>query len=308
MGTWGRVTLVILLFVAAPMLVGAQTRKPWSVGDLEDLLKGKVTPKRITALIEKHGVNFTLTTEIRERLRRAGADESVLRAVEQAALLVYKRLADMVEVQAGDFFMGCNEKVDNNCYGDEKPGKMVNLPTFSIDKTEVTVAAYRQCVGARKCSEDGLAEYDSCNWKKTGRENHPLNCVDWHQAKAYCEWAGKRLPMEAEWEKAARGTDGRIYPWGNEWDVKKVNGEGTEDGFAQTAPVGSFSAGRSPYEALDMTGNVWEWTANWYDNKQTLRSMRGGSWLNGAWLLRVSYRLWDVPGDRSGGVGFRCAE
>ncbi len=107
--------------------------------------------------------------------------------------------------------MGCNEAVNKDCGADEKPGLTVVLDAFAIDTYEVTVANYQKCVGVGKCTDPRTD--DSCNWSRAGREQHPINCVDWEQAQAYCRWAGKRLPTEAEWEKAARGTDKRVYPF-----------------------------------------------------------------------------------------------
>jgi formylglycine-generating enzyme required for sulfatase activity len=222
-----------------------------------------------------------------------------------------KPVSDMVKVSAGEFWMGCNEKIDEDCLDDEKPGRSVNVDAFSIDRKEVTVAQYRNCVQAKKCSQQGvsLPHYGGkdqpqaagfCNWGKSGRDDHPMNCLDWSQAKAYCEWVGTHLPTDAEWEKAARGTDGRIYPWGNDWSNNKanVNGKGT-------MPVGSFPSGASPYGALDMAGNVWEWVA---DTFGTGRGVRGGSWYHNPKNARASVRSSLPPGARSIDVGFRCAQ
>jgi formylglycine-generating enzyme required for sulfatase activity len=185
--------------------------------------------------------------------------------------------------------MGCNEKVDRECSNDEKPGREVYLDAYAIDSNEVMVAEYRRCVEAGACPTAGLTEYESCNWDKKERQNHPINCVNWQQAQTYCQWAGKRLPTEAEWEKAARGTDSRLYPWGNEWDNNKAN-----VGTSGTTAVGSYAADTSPYRVNDMAGNVWEWVQDWYaadyykqgpvrnpkgPTSGQGRVVRGGSWL-----------------------------
>lgn len=224
----------------------------------------------------------------------------------------------MVWVPAGEFFMGCNETVEIQCESDEKPGRRVYLDAFHIDKFEVTVADYRKCVLAGTCKTPNTG--GKCNWDHAGREDHPINCVDWHQAYAYCKWAGRRLPTEAEWEKAARGTDGRKYPWGNNWDSSKAN---TWDA-KQTVSVGSYSSGRSPYGAHDMAGNVWEWVHDRYDkgyyrsapnrnskgpSSGSARVVRGGSWAAGeARYARASARHTGSPGRRYGHFGFRCSQ
>ena len=223
----------------------------------------------------------------------------------------------MVLVPAGEFWMGCNEKVDRKCRKYEKPGRKIYLDAFSIDKHEVTVAHYRKCVEAGKCSNDGLTSREKCNWDKPGREDHPVNCVDWNQAKTYCAWAGKRLLTEAEWEKAARGTKGRIYPWGNQWDSSRAN-----VGTGGTVSVGSNASGVSPYGVYDMAGNVWEWTSSLDKSYPYLaeegregpknkgyRVFRGGSWWrSSAEYARTSTRNWNVPAYRYFSIGFRCAK
>lgn len=215
--------------------------------------------------------------------------------------------------------MGCDEKTDTQCESDEKPGRTVYLDAYSIGTYEVTVADYRLCVEAGACSDKSLTDDGSCNWGKKDKDNHPINCVDWDQARTYCHWTGKRLPTEAEWEKAARGKeDRRMYPWGDSWDAKNTN-----TSVSGTVAVGSYAAGVSPYGVHDMAGNVWEWAQDWYDTdyyKQggkrnprgpdtgTSRVLRGGSWLNAAWNVRVAYRRWGEPGRGVVHVGFRCAQ
>jgi formylglycine-generating enzyme required for sulfatase activity len=239
----------------------------------------------------------------------------------------------MVTVAAGPFLMGCNEAVDSECLDDERPGHTVVVKAFKIDRTEVTVRQFARCVAAGACSSAGLtmpfyggkdqperAAY--CNWQQKGREQHPINCVSWQQATAYCAWVGKRLPTEAEWEKAARGTDGRKYPWGNTGyaSAGKVanvadasahrqlpdlsTAGGYDDGYVGTAPVGSMPKGAAPSGALDMIGNVWEWTA---DSRDGGRVVRGSSWTFDPRLARVSLRGHSDPAVRAADGGFRCA-
>jgi formylglycine-generating enzyme required for sulfatase activity len=173
--------------------------------------------------------------------------------------------AAMVDVPQGPFWMGCNEALDADCSGNEYPYHEVTLSAYRIDVTEVAVVAYADCVDAGACSEPDSGA--ACNWSAVGRGDHPINCVDWQQAADYCAWAGKRLPTEAEWEKAARGTDGRKYPWGSDAPTCSLANfyygvGGCADG---TVPVGSSPAGASPYAALNLAGNVGEWVADWYE-------------------------------------------
>jgi formylglycine-generating enzyme required for sulfatase activity len=231
----------------------------------------------------------------------------------------------MVYVPAGEFIMGSDE------YSDEQPVHTVYLDAFYIDKTEVTNAKYQQCVEAGNCRAPTTCDWGEPTYGDASKADHPVVCVNWNDAQAYCAWAGARLPTEAEWEKAARGTDGRMYPWGNTFDGSRVNfcdrncesnwkDTGADDGYAQTAPVGSYPQGASPYGALDMAGNVWEWVADWHDDYASspesnpkgpasgvYRVERGGSWLEDEASLRAAGRDGDVPDGTNNGVGFRCA-
>ena len=143
------------------------------------------------------------------------------------------------------------------------------------------------------------------NFTDTGYENHPVTFVSWHGAGAHTNWAGKRLPTEQEWEKAARGTDGWIYPWGNAFEQKFCNTR--EAGPKHTTPVDLYPAGKSPFECWDMAGNIWECTESWYDEDEDVKVLRGGSWFNTAEVCRCATRDLDHPFGRSYFIGFRCA-
>ena len=208
----------------------------------------------------------------------------------------------MVRIPAGAFNMGSNDGE-----ADEKPVHAVRVGAFEMDVTEVTVGAYRRCVNAGTCSVAGTDEY--CNWGALGKEEHPINCVDWSQANSYCRWAGKRLPTEEEWEYGARGTDGRTYPWGNEGLGGQLCWSG--DG---TCVVGSYASGDSPFRLHDMAGNVFEWTSSGYsadysksrDNSALV--YRGGSWnVDAPSYVRTAARGGGAPAGRGSYLGFRCA-
>jgi formylglycine-generating enzyme required for sulfatase activity len=258
--------------------------------------------------------------------------------------------ADMVPIPGGYFFMGDD---DGTKY--ERPAHQVRLAPYCMDRFEVTVASYKACSDSGECKRAGLtnawSEIDArqratfdplCNATDPDtRAQHPINCVDWEMASRFCEAGHKRLPTEAEWEFAARGPDGRRYPWGDDPpNATLLNACGTEceasgrkhgederamykadDGFATTAPVGSFPAGASRYGVEDVVGNVWEWVDDWfamYDGGEaesprgpragTERVIRGGAW-NGREpsLVRPTFRYKAAPADRSYGTGFRCA-
>ena len=229
---------------------------------------------------------------------------------------------DLIHIPAGEFLMGSDPKKDKVAQKDEQPQHTVYLPEYFIAKTPVTNAHYLAFVGATNHDEP---EHWEDGKPPKGKEDHPVVYVTWHDAIAYCQWlaeaTGKayRLPSEAEWEKAARGDkDGRIWPWGNEWDKKLCNS--WEGGPGHTTPVGQYSpGGDSPYGCVDMAGNVWEWTSSAYkgypydpkDGREDAkaeagaRALRGGSWSDGQGYARVSYRSSNEPGYFFLDVGFR---
>ena len=266
----------------------------------------------------------------------------------------------MIMIPGGEFFMGSEEK---DALDTEKPPHRVRLMPYCIDELEMTVAQYKECSdrgGCRRAGKEnvwsGISDvqrkiYDPlCNIADpVVKAKHPINCIDWDQAREACEGRGGRLPTEAEWEFAARGPDGRVYPWGDEapnalllnacgkecvaWQKKHRDPDNTtalmydeDDGFPNTAPVGSFPKGKSRYGLQDVVGNVWEWVADFYADYDkatatstvtdpkgpatgTDRVIRGGAW-NGAqpsWV-RPSFRFHVAPGARSYGFGFRCAK
>ncbi len=257
----------------------------------------------------------------------------------------------MVLVAGGRYFMGSDDDL-----ADEKPAHNVTLRAFCMDKLEVSTDAYRACSDRGECKRAGTTNkfegmtpkdqktYDPlCNFGAPDRGKHPINCVDWSMADRFCKAEGKRLPTEAEWEFAARGSDGRKYPWGDAKPTSKhLNACGKEcatwlrkhgaqedgflyaddDGWPTTAPVGSFPLGASRSGVEDIVGNVWEWVADWHSaytaDDQTdptgptegkERVVRGGAW-NGAYpdWVRPSYRFKSSPDTRSHGIGFRCAK
>jgi formylglycine-generating enzyme required for sulfatase activity len=179
------------------------------------------------------------------------------------------------------------------------------LDAYRIDRTEVTRAMYAACVAARKCPPVGA--------DLLGEADLPMTNVNWHEARAFCTYAGGRLPTEDEWEKAARGRDTREYPWGDTLDCAHANwgnfeNEGPCAGKnpGKPAPVGSYPDGASPFGVLDMAGNVWEWVAEKYDRDPSRRVVRGGSCCTYFALPRLSNRnAWD-PAYRDGDLGFRC--
>jgi formylglycine-generating enzyme required for sulfatase activity len=248
---------------------------------------------------------------------------------------------EMVFVPAGPFMMGSRQG-DRQAYASEKPVHEVVLDAYWIDRTEVTNSEYALCVQAGACEPPTAFGMEKLNsnqreWYYSNPEydNYPVVYVDWDAARIYCEWAGRRLPTEAEWEKAARGTDQRWFPWGNKnirGDFLNMADRGTgydysynliEDGYDDTSPVGNYPKGASPYGAYDMAGNVWEWVSDWFGRDYyaqsplenptgpesgTMKVLRGGSFNNSNWGVRPTTRSYLGPLYAYGYVGFRCAQ
>ncbi len=219
----------------------------------------------------------------------------------------------MIEIPAGPFVMGNDAGRD-----DEAPAHEADLLVFEIDKFAVTNADFAIFVEATGYETDAEKEGLSRFWRDAaeGKETHPVVYVSWNDAKAYCEWCEKRLPAEAEWEKAARGTDGRLYPWGNEYDASKLNGK--DSGIRGTTAVGSYASGTSAYGVEDMAGNVWEWTADWYEAYpgssyrspyygEQYKVLRGGGWFETDVFVRATVRNATSATAANDDIGFRCA-
>lgn len=258
---------------------------------------------------------------------------------------------EMVLIPAGPFRRGCDDDLDGRCKQPDggaeycanaeiaTPSYEVTLPAYWIDVTEVWVGTYSWCVEDGPCVPPPPIEGAACNWGAEVREEHPVNCVTHADAQTFCEWAGKRLCSEAEWEKAARGEDGRPFPWGGaapaEGPLANCQEEepgACRDGTAGTTPVGAFPAGESAHQLVDMAGNVAEWLADYQSDSLYSEcfakgptdgcrvdprvtedlgqgfAVRGGSFANPTSCLRTYSRVGSGLGlsDRADWIGFRC--
>jgi len=241
---------------------------------------------------------------------------------------------EMVLIPAGPFLMGSDKKIDRNAYLAELPQRKIYLDAYEIDKFEVTTVQFLKFVLAKDLPPLIDWQYDGGNFQET-MVNHPVMHVSWDDADAYCRWAGKRLPTEAEWEKAARGDDGRIYPWGNQMaGLSRSNyGRTGLSGPVRDRPerlllyppiisVDKYDNAVSPYGIFQMSGNVAEWVADWYDPKYyasapdrnpkgpengTQRSFRGGGWIDSTPSVRAAQRNGTDPSTKMNWMGFRCA-
>jgi formylglycine-generating enzyme required for sulfatase activity len=259
-------------------------------------------------------------------------DDSVMVYVPAGTFWMGSTSAEIEDAVAACVAGGGSEIPCRRSCGAEGPRHEIYLDAFWIDRTEVTNAQYHKCVEAGVCEKPTTCNWGAPTYNDDSKADHPVVCVDWNDARTYCQWAGKRLPTEAEWEKAARGTGGLSYPWGDTFDGRLVNfcdincefehkNEDWDDGYADTAPVGSYADGESPYGAWDMAGNVWEWVSDWYDGNYydvspdsnplgpdtgMYRVLRGGAW-NRDWdRTRAAQRRDHDPSDRASIFGFRC--
>ncbi len=231
----------------------------------------------------------------------------------------------MVRIPAGPFLLGSTREDVNwivqtffaeseEWYRDETPGQAMHLQEFFIDRYEVSVNRYKKYLDSTQSNPPKYFDNPKFN-----QPEQPVVGVTWQEAVDYCAWEGKRLPTEAEWEKAARGTDGRRYPWGNDLDILRANVRGKDDKFRYTSPVGQFPEGKSPYGVMDMAGYVFEWTYDWYgpypgsEQKNEMfgeifKVIKGGSWFSDMDLARSALRGKNMPNHRQNYVGFRCVK
>ena len=266
------------------------------------------------------------------------AEQATLKKIAAASSEAARELArikaappEMVYVPGGEFIMGLSKKrvqeiieqyrlppvMTEIWFGMSEPEEHVLLGPFYMDRHPVTNAQYKQFVDAAHHAPPPSPDWAGTE-VKPGCQAKPVTDVDWRDAADYAKWAGKRLPREAEWEKAARGIDGRLFPWGNDWDSSKCGA--FESDTADTSPVDLIAAGRSPYGASDMAGNVQEWTADPLKPypaadplgllfKEGLQAVRGAAHQEPIFVLRmVTRRAGLLPGERAHTLGFRCAQ
>ena len=246
---------------------------------------------------------------------KAGSFPQPADAPQPPAAFTGKDGAPMVLVPAGEFLMGSDEGDD-----DEQPVHRVVLDSVYLDTFEVTNGRFAKFVEAIQSEPPwGFADQET----PVVHAEQPVRWVNWLEAMGYCLWAGKRLPTEAEWEKAARGTDGRVYPWGNDPPTAAHAVFGLTEGAETVSPIGNRNLGSSPYGVHDLAGNLYEWVTDWYDDAfytphspsnprgpsaGTAKVQRGGSYINSPYRLRSAFRTKGDPTEHDPHVGFRCAQ
>ena len=280
-----------------------------------------VTPESVPAKPEPAPVkprSAGRDTKTTEKVRSSANGNSTTKATALShppAMFVGKDGAPMVLVPAGEFTMGSDQGD-----ADEQPVHRVFLDSFYLDTFEVTNGRFAKFVAEIQSEPPwGFADQET----PVVHADQPVRWVNWLEATGYCLWAGKRLPAEAEWEKAARGTDGRVYPWGNDPPTQTQAVFGLNEGAETVSPIGNRDHGRSPYGVHDLAGNLYEWVADWYDEaaytpnptvdprgpaEGTVKVQRGGSYLISPYRLRASFRTKSDPTEHAPNVGVRCAQ
>ncbi len=276
-----------------------------------------------TSLISPSGVLHKVSTRQEKPIKKTSLSPEGSIGMRFPMYTRGSRLGDapnkMTLIPAGVFIMGTDTRLP-----DEGPQHMVTLSAYYIDEYEVTNLQYKKF-------NDATNGRSPVHWRNRtfpeGKADHPVVYVTWNNANDYCHWAGKRLPTDQEWEKAARGTNGRLFPWGDEFDTSKANTplRWKEIGsFGDTTPVGSFEKGKSPYGLYDVSGNVWEWTDSWYKaypgNKtksesygERYKTLKGGSWFDCSFYkcgisAPVFNRAFFAKKVKNDSFGFRCAK
>ncbi len=308
-----------IALIGAALVLAATVSTPGETQSNGDLIASARcqrchTPQAVRAMVARTDNDAANCASCHDALPAVGASRVGLSAPVQTEPTSKPGVRiDMVLIPAGGFWMGSDDR-----HPDEGPKHRVDVDSFYMDRYEVSNAdfrAYLKAVGASASKEMWPGGFP------TDRADHPVANVTWYEAKTYCEWRGARLPTEAEWEKAARGTDGRIYPWGDLMDPKLANI--AESHIGHTLPIGSFPEGRSPYGLYDMAGNVWEWAEEWYQaypgNREPdenygerYKVARGGGYKVCTFYGCGSHaptfnRAFFNPASRNETFGFRCA-
>ncbi len=334
----------IVAFIAVAALLIALGKLVFGWGTVKDPTSAKLVTSTFAATLIP-----TLTDEpTTAPTQKPTVQPSVTPVLEPTLAAGFTRIRpidgmSMVYVPSGTFWMG-SDSSDDNADSDELPRHSVVLDAFWIDQTEVTNAQFAAFLNAQGNQTEGgvtwlelegedylIEQVEDEYQPKSGYADYPITEVSWYGADAYCEWAGVQLPTEAQWEYAARGTQGYVYPWGNTQDGTRLNfcdanctyeWKATEDadGYERTAPVNGYQDGASWCNALNMAGNVWEWVADWYGDYpltpqtnptgSTIKDskvFRGGSWCNNWFDVRATSRNSNTPDTRYVHIGFRCA-